>query len=126
MLWLLCCWAAAAAAGAGSRAKELPREHLVHHYSWYPCQPREPAEQPVPEEGLLLPPRPPRYWPRGAAAVAERSVLVHLLLLPRPWPGGRPRPLWLFDRSWGVQATPRGLKFHWKDRCACFPVSSCS
>ena len=42
-------------------------------------------------------------------------MLVHLLLLPRPCRGTRPRPLWLFDRSWGAQATRAGFKFVWKD-----------
>jgi hypothetical protein len=43
-------------------------------------------------------------------------VLAHLFFLPvSSWRGKRPRPLWLFDRSWGTQATATGVRFVWKD-----------
>lgn len=94
-------------------AAELPKEHLPHHYSYYPCLPREPELHLTSAVGLLVPPSGPRFVERKFPAVAERTLMLHLYMLATGSP--MRRLLWLFNRSWGALSNGTVLTVVWKD-----------
>ena len=99
-------------AGVGFEAKFFDS----HHYSYYPCLPREPPRSLIPGSVPFMVPRKNALWVDREDSAAwpvppERTVVVWINMLKAKRNAARLRLLWLFNRSNGMKGEKRFSSF---------------